>query len=289
MCVADRDGAATISMRQKVRSAERWPNGFVIAGQSLSPGRYLIFQPEEPERPFMKNTERNKIWIVAAIAALASVAISGPLMASGQKPLPVENVFSPKTSSINKSDDGEKQIRRVQLGETTTAFAVGNVLLAGQLQSGDFQKLQQFGIKRVVNLGSSSNASFDEIAWCKSMEIEYQQVPFDRADQLNDNVFNAVRIALLESDETPVLIHGGSMEHVAAVWVVYRALDQGIDLKTALQEASSMGMKTGAFDQPIRGYVARMMSIPSQYAPAASSPTMPTTYTPYVQPAPGSS
>lgn len=216
------------------------------------------------------------------------IFIAWPVMASGQRPLPIKNVFSPKTTSINKSGTDDKQVRPIKLSEATTACKVGNVLLADQPQADDFQQLRRLGIKRVVDLNPSGNPSFDEQALCESLGIEYQQVPFDRADQLNDSVFNAVRIALLESDERPVLIHGSSMGHVAAVWVVYRSLDQGVDLDKALQEAVAIGKKTSAFDQRIRGYVARMISIPSQSGPAISSPTVPTTYAPYVAPAPGS-
>ncbi len=170
-----------------------------------------------------------------------------------------DSLTAQDNKSVTQSDSGNK-IRRIKLGEIEKAFSVGSVILAGQPERSDFQTLQRAGVKRVVNLYRDKNSVLNETEVCRELNLEYQHVPFDDESQLNDSIFNTVRLALLESNSKPVFVHCKSNDRVGAVWAAYRTLDQGIGLEVAILEAKAMGLKTAGYERKLRSYVARMLN-----------------------------
>lgn len=156
-----------------------------------------------------------------------------------------------------------KDIVKRKLGDSENVFQVARkIVVGGQPDASDLTRIKKSGYKRVLNLYRSKEQSFDEKKTCKKLGLQYQHLPFDNEKQLNDEIFNQVRIALLDSDQTPVFIHCKSNDRSAAVWAAYRTLDQGMNLETAIKEARAMGLKTDGYEQKLRQYVARMLGGP---------------------------
>jgi hypothetical protein len=62
---------------------------------------------------------------------------------------------------------------------------------------------------------------------------------------------------LLRTTERPLLFHCASANRVGANWIPYRMLDQGVTWEQAVDEARAMGLRTEAYVDLARDYVAR--------------------------------
>jgi len=71
---------------------------------------------------------------------------------------------------------------------------------------------------------------------------------------LTPKVFDKAR-KLLRTSEKPILLHCSSANRVGAVWIPFRALDMGIPLEQAVEEAKTIGLKTPAYEEIARQYV----------------------------------
>ena len=166
-----------------------------------------------------------------------------------------------------------KDIVKLKLGQTENAFQVAReIAVGGQTEEAGFSQIKEAGYKRVLNLYPRKTQSFDEKQACKRLGLKYQNLPFENEKQLNDEVFNQVRISLLDSKNYPVFMHGKTNDEVATVWAAYRTLDQGVRLETAIKEAKAIGMKTAGYEQKLRQYVARMLGGSISGAVAAIQP-----------------
>jgi uncharacterized protein (TIGR01244 family) len=84
----------------------------------------------------------------------------------------------------------------------------------------------------------------------------YHNVPWNGPDELTDERFDTVR-ELLRTAERPLLLHCSSGNRVGAMWLAYRALDDGLSYEEALREAKIVGMKTPAFETKAKSYIER--------------------------------
>ncbi len=205
--------------------------------------------------PITMKTLTRLCLVISCISLWGSQCVARQDLSSRETGNPANQI-----ASLQRGLPQDKQIKQVRLGTIQNAFKVGNVVLAGQPQQHDLATLRRGGVKRVVNLYRNQSSGLNETAVCRELQLDYQHVPFDDESQLNDNIFNTVRIALLESNSKPVLIHCKSNDRVGAVWAAYRTLDQGIALETAILEAKAMGLKTAGYERKLRGYVARMLN-----------------------------
>lgn len=151
-----------------------------------------------------------------------------------------------------------RAIREVRLAENGRAWQINSVLLGYQPSAEDLQAIQKVGFRRVVNLMSVQEGRSDDAAICGQLGLEHQRIPVSGPEALNRDVINQVRITLLESGRRPVFLHGDSKDLVAAVWVVYRSLDQGVELEKAIEEARTMGLANSEYEQKVRDYVRQM-------------------------------
>ncbi len=183
------------------------------------------------------------------------------------------NATPPVARTAKNTKQAEPQIaadiKEDNLGDTDNVFQVGKeIVLAGQPAEEDFSTLSRAGYKRILNLYRGGDTPLDEASICRRLGLDYRHLPFDDETELNDEIFHQVRIALLDSSNTPVFVHCKTNDRVAAVWAAYRTLDQGINLETAIKEAKAMGLKTDGYVAKLRTYVSKMTAMNSALAPA---------------------
>ena len=139
-------------------------------------------------------------------------------------------------------------------------YQIGSeIALGSQPAATDFLKLRRAGYDKVLNFNPAGQRAFDEQTTCLKAGMAYQYLPFENGEQLTDEIFNQVRIALLDAKNKPVFLHGKTNDRVAAVWAAYRTLDQGVSLETAIREAKEIGLKTVSYESRLRQYVSRML------------------------------
>ncbi|MFT5498783.1 MAG: hypothetical protein ACI9TH_004198 [Kiritimatiellia bacterium] len=109
-------------------------------------------------------------------------------------------------------------------------FQLGEIYLAGQPSEAELQTAAEHGLKTVINLRMPDENDWNEEAITQKMGLSYYNVPFKSPDSLTEEVFDNVRRLLATSGNSPTLLHCKSGNRVGAVWLTYRALDEGVDL-----------------------------------------------------------
>ena len=146
-------------------------------------------------------------------------------------------------------------LKETTLGTTRNVHQVGNLFLAGQPSEADFKILKQRKITRVITLRADSEIEWDEAAVAKAAGISYLKIPIAGLDAMNDDTFDAVRKQLKLGEKAGTLLHCASANRVGAVWLVYRVLDQGVELEKAVKQAKEVGMRVPIFETKARAYI----------------------------------
>lgn len=142
-------------------------------------------------------------------------------------------------------------------GSTARVHSFGAMQLASQPAAADFETAKAAGVRTVINLRHESEIKdFDERAVVTGLGMTYVNLPWHGAEELDDAVFTRAR-ELLRTAETPVLVHCGSANRVAAVWIPWRVLDGGVPFEQALAEAKTIGLKTPEFETKAKDYIER--------------------------------
>jgi protein tyrosine phosphatase (PTP) superfamily phosphohydrolase (DUF442 family) len=87
--------------------------------------------------------------------------------------------------------------------------------------------------------------------------MAYENFGFQQPEELTDAVFDGARKALAPADGAPVLLHCASANRVGAIWLAHRVLDDGLAYGDALVEAETVGLKSPAFRDKAKEYIAR--------------------------------
>jgi len=146
-------------------------------------------------------------------------------------------------------------VKETTLGTTRNVHQVGNLFLAGQPSEADFKILTMRKITRVITLRADNEIEWDEAAVAKASNMIYAKIPIAGLDAMNDKAFDAVRKQLKLGEKMRTLLHCASANRVGAVWLVYRVLDQGVELEEAVQEAKEVGMRVPIFETKARAYI----------------------------------
>ena len=146
-------------------------------------------------------------------------------------------------------------VKETTLGTTRNVHQVGNLFLAGQPSEADFKILKMRKITRVITLRADSEIEWDEAVVAKAFSMTYATIPIAGLDAMNDKTFDAVRQQLKLGEKTGTLLHCASANRVGAVWLVYRVLDQGVELEKAIKEAKEVGMRVPVFETKARAYI----------------------------------
>ena len=146
-------------------------------------------------------------------------------------------------------------LKETTLGTTQNVHQVGNLFLAGQPSEADFKILKQRKITRVITLRTDSEIEWDEAAVARAVGMIYTKIQISGLAAMNDKAFDAVRKQLKIGEKTGTLLHCASANRVGAVWLVYRVLDQGVELEKAVKEAKEVGMRVPIFETKARDYI----------------------------------
>ncbi len=168
---------------------------------------------------------------------------------------PLQSVFAqPKPGGSEKSKIAN--VEKAKLGKTKNVHQCGNLYLAGQFTKEDIKTIAEKKITRVITLRTDGEVKWDQAAALKDAKMDFIKVPFRKPETLTDEVFDKIR-KLLADKSKPTLFHCGSANRVGGVWLAYRVLDEGVDLKTALAEAKTVGLRTKFIEEKAIDYIKR--------------------------------
>jgi uncharacterized protein (TIGR01244 family) len=143
-----------------------------------------------------------------------------------------------------------------ELGAARPSFVCGKLYLTGQPSGDDFQKAKQEGIATVINLRTAEEVSWDPGKSVRSAGMKYVHIPFRAPETLTKEVFDEVRKLLKQEHEKPALLYCSSANRVAATWLPYRVLDQGVPLDQAVDEAKQIGLRVPEYLERAKLYIA---------------------------------
>jgi protein tyrosine phosphatase (PTP) superfamily phosphohydrolase (DUF442 family) len=171
------------------------------------------------------------LWLGAAAAALAA----SPAATAPPKPV----------------------LEPASLGSTENVHRFGDIWLAGQPGKDDLEIAKELPIRTVVNLRAKSEIDWDEQAAVRALGMIYLNIAFQTPEELTDEVFDAARHALTFEENAPLLLHCASANRVGTIWLAHRVLDDGVAWESALREAEIVGLKSPAFREKAKDYIAR--------------------------------
>jgi ubiquinone/menaquinone biosynthesis C-methylase UbiE/protein tyrosine phosphatase (PTP) superfamily phosphohydrolase (DUF442 family) len=132
-------------------------------------------------------------------------------------------------------------VKSFEVGQIVNLKCVDDLFCSGQFTQADLPWLKEQKFERIISLRAESEIDWNEKSEVEQNEIEFLQIPIAGPTALTDEVFERVR-AELKKSEKKTLLHCGVGGRVAAAWLPYRVLDQGVDLEKALQEAQALGL-----------------------------------------------
>lgn len=144
-----------------------------------------------------------------------------------------------------------------RLGAAKNVHNLNDIYFSGQFLETDVAEIKRQQIKRVISLRTIGEVEWDEKRVLEEAGVDFLSIPFKSMDSLTDEVFQRVREALGESQQK-TLIHCGSGSRVGCVWLVYRVLDEGVALDTALAESKKIGMSSQIYEAKAKDYIERM-------------------------------
>ena len=146
------------------------------------------------------------------------------------------------------------------LGSTEKVHRFGEIWLASQPRKDDLEIAKELPIRMVVSLRKKDEVGWDEEAAVRALGMLYQNIPFQTPEELTDAVFDAVRHALTDKENAPLLLHCASANRVGTIWLAHRVLDDGVAYVAALREAETVGLESPAFRDKAKEYIARARS-----------------------------
>jgi uncharacterized protein (TIGR01244 family) len=158
------------------------------------------------------------------------------------------------TPTTKPADD---VLKPATCGKIARVHRLADVYLAGQPTAEDLAEAKKLGIKTVLNLRPDAELKgFDERSAVEAAGLAYVHIPFSGADDLNDEIFDKAR-EQLKTVERPLLFHCASANRVGALWLPYRALDNGITYDAALAEAKQVGLRAPGMETKAKDYIER--------------------------------
>jgi uncharacterized protein (TIGR01244 family) len=146
------------------------------------------------------------------------------------------------------------KIEDVELGATERVHRIGEYYIASQPTGEGFTKAKALGVESVINFrAEGEQAGFDEKAVVTGLGLAYEQAGFT-PDSLDATVFDDAR-ARLRAARKPALLHCSTANRAAVVWLVYRAVDDGVPYDQALGEAKAVGLTNVGLEAKAKAYV----------------------------------
>lgn len=183
-----------------------------------------------------------------------------PILSAADAPLPAEAVKVVPQGAAKAAGEAPK-VKPAELGATNNVHQCGAIYLAGQPSPDDVAAIRRAGIKRVVTLRTEGELTWDERSTVTEADLQFDAIGFRDPADLTDEVFATTRRLLRSaSQDNKVLLHCGSANRVGAVWLAFRALDQGLTLSAAIEEATRVGLRSEAYKEKAIEYVRRQQA-----------------------------
>lgn len=163
-------------------------------------------------------------------------------------------LFAPAALAAAKEASSSNSLEPYECGDVDRIHTLDKFFLASQPAPNDFEQAKKGGIRTVINLRHPEETDFNEKDIVTTMGMAYHNVPWNGPEELTPEVFEKTR-KLLRTAERPILLHCSSANRVGAVWIPFRALDMGVPLEQAVQEAKTIGLKSPAYEEKARQYV----------------------------------
>lgn len=119
-----------------------------------------------------------------------------------------------------------------------------NFATGAQPKAEAFAKLAQTGYRSVLSLRAEKEEGFDlaqDRAFAEQAGMRYLHVPFVTAAPTNERVAEFIA-AVKEKKHFPMFVYCGSANRVAALWMIYRIMEEGWAEERALAEATKIGL-----------------------------------------------
>jgi uncharacterized protein (TIGR01244 family) len=150
----------------------------------------------------------------------------------------------------------------VKCGKINKLSRIAAIYVGGQPGKEDFAELKKLGIKTILNLRGPGETDLDEQALAEQHGIRYVHLPFQKPEELTDAIFDQARKLLRDAQARPILVHCGSANRAAAVWLPYRVLDEGVPYEQAVQEAREIGLRSADYEKRAKDYITRHSKAP---------------------------
>lgn len=149
-----------------------------------------------------------------------------------------------------------EQVEPISCGSVSQIHSLEGLILASQPAPEDFAILhEQEGVRTVINLRPESEIKdFDEAEHVTIAGMDYVNLPISGASDLTPAVFEQGR-EIFRTAKRPMLVHCASGNRVAALWLPYRVLDQGVAWDDALAEAKIIGLRSAELEAQARQYI----------------------------------
>jgi len=171
-----------------------------------------------------------------------------------------------KGSSLTEVDGVKKRpgwAQKTTVGRIRNLSVASGFYVGGQPKEDDFEKLITRGVKTVINLRAFDEfVVFNEKKVASLARLNYINVPFRKAENMSDEVIDKLRGHLGNAENHPVFLHCGSADRTAAIWMIYRVLDDGWTLPEALAEAKEIGLRTADLEKRAKQYINQKQAAP---------------------------
>ena len=134
---------------------------------------------------------------------------------------------------------------RVPFGHQVVAVqnysrATEQIAISGLISDGGVPALAATGFKTVIDLRTKNEGTAEEKALVDLAGMVYVNIPTTVAGITKEQVAEFTKV--VESAQTPVLIHCGSGNRASAMWASYR-ITKGVDPEVAIEEARKTGLR----------------------------------------------
>lgn len=149
-------------------------------------------------------------------------------------------------------------------------LAIGGVphrIILTQPDGAQLGSLKSAGVDVVISFREPSESpEFDEQAAASSVGMAFCNLPYAGAADLNDEILDSARAAIKAADEKgeTAALHCRTGNRVGPAWAAYRALDKGVPVEQAINEARAMQMIDPQLEDKARDYIRRRAAATAQ-------------------------
>lgn len=156
-----------------------------------------------------------------------------------------------------------RETKRIRVGDPLppTEVSIGGVrhrLLLVQPSGEQLAQLKAEGATGVVNFRKpAEHEGYDEAQAATDAGMAYSCVAYVGATELTDEVIDRSRAAIRDADQRGeiVVLHCCTGARVGPGWAAYRALDAGVPVERAIDEARALQMTDRAMIARVREYI----------------------------------